>query len=209
MSPERPLGRFERWTLLLFVAVVLGLLAGEVATDYRPAKLGGLFVLLFWIPLLAVHEAGHAVAAVMCGWSVRRVVIGYGRLVAVWRVRGVPVELRAFPVEGFVSIAPRRLRRPRLESALIYFAGPGTELVLGAAVLAIVGPATLLAGSTDPLVIAAQSLCAAVLVGSFSNLVPHPSRRDDTGGFTPNDGLGILRSFLLPVEHWEAMLDPD
>src|SRR5262249_27259188 len=118
-----PLTPGERGAALFFLAIVLGLFVAKIVHDYQPVKLTALLILLVWVPLLAIHEAGHAVMAGLLGWYVGRVVIGVGRLVAKFRVGTAVVEIRLLPLEGFVQPVPRNLRAPRLKSALIYFAG--------------------------------------------------------------------------------------
>src|SRR5262245_61612787 len=125
-APRRgPLTPGERWIYGILSVVVLGLFIGEVCHNYEPVKLSALLVVAFWIPLLALHEAGHAVVANVLGWYVGQVVIGMGRTVKRFRAGTASVEIRLLPVEGFVKCVPTDLRWPRLKSALIYFAGPG------------------------------------------------------------------------------------
>ena len=58
-APQRgPLNSTEKWIGAIFLVVVLGLFAAEIYHDYKPVKLSALLVVLFWIPLLALHEAG-------------------------------------------------------------------------------------------------------------------------------------------------------
>ena len=196
----------QSWFYLLFLLLLIGLFAAEVFVNYQPVKLTALLVVLFWIPLLVLHEAGHAVVAALLGWRVHRVVLGMGRTLWRFRVRGVPVEVRAFPVEGFVVPSPVDLRAPRLKSALIYFAGPGSELLLVLIVGLIVGPATLLTHSHDLGMLVAQSLCVAALVSALINLIPHVAVTQS--GEVANDGLGIIRSFTRPLADFAAMIDP-
>src|SRR5262249_22987320 len=138
-APQRgPLTPEEKWTGGIFLLIVLGLFTAEICTNFQPVKLSALFVLLFWIPLLALHEAGHAVVAALVGWYVGQVVIGMGRVVSRFRVGTAVVEIRLVPIEGFVRCVPRNLHYPRLKSAVIYFAGPGVELLLALAVLLLI-----------------------------------------------------------------------
>jgi membrane-associated protease RseP (regulator of RpoE activity) len=194
----------EQWGYGLFLVVLLGLFAAEVFTDYQPVKLSAFLFVVFWAPLLVLHEAGHAVVARLLGWRVGRIVIGMGKPVsrfALGRTRG---EIRLAPVEGFVTPVPRNLRGVRVKSALIYFAGPGSELLVLLVVVLLVGPATLLTRTDHIGVIACQSLCLAILVSVIINLVPHSA--ETQGGLAANDGLGIIRSFLLPEAYYRALL---
>jgi membrane-associated protease RseP (regulator of RpoE activity) len=205
-APRRgPLTRSECWTSVLFLVVLVGLFTAEVIVDYTPAKLSALFFLVFWFPLLVLHEAGHAVVATLLGWYVARVVLGMGRTVAWFRAGTTLVEIRLFPIEGFVLPVPRNLRAPRLKSALIYFAGPGAQLLLLALIFVVVGPDMLLSQSDSIGLLAVQSLCVAILASAFFNLVPHMAASQN--GMVPNDGLGIIRSFLLPTEYYAALVN--
>jgi hypothetical protein len=105
-------------------------------------------------------------------------------------VKGIPVEIRALPVEGFVQTSPGEAGTA-LENAGIYLAGPGVELVLAALIYAAIGP-ELTARSNSLPMIACQSLALASVLGGILNLVPHSTFR--AGVEVPNDGLGILYS---------------
>src|SRR5207248_7565842 len=80
-----PVTPFERNFYIFVLTVFLGLLAAEIIKDYQPVKLAVLFIILFWPPLVVLHEAGHALMADLLGWEVRRIVIGLNR--EVWRFR--------------------------------------------------------------------------------------------------------------------------
>jgi membrane-associated protease RseP (regulator of RpoE activity) len=190
----------ERNFYVFFLTIVLGLFAAEIIHDFHPVKLTALMFILLWVPLLAIHEAGHAIVAALLGWYVGRVVIGVGRLVGRFRVGTAVVEVRLLPLEGFVQPMPRNLRSPRLKSALIYFAGPGAELFLLSIVVLVLGPSTLLTRSENMGILLAQTLAVVVLFSAFCNLVPHSVEMP--GGRVANDGLGILRSFSLPDSHF-------
>jgi hypothetical protein len=183
----------ERWFAGLVVVIIIGLFAAELATNYQPAKLSVLFFVLFWVPLLVLHEAGHAVVAALVGWHVGRVVIGIGRTVGQFHVGETLVEIRLVPTEGFVQLVPRNLLQPHLKSALIYFAGPGAELLVLGLICLLVGPSTLLTQSESIGLLAIQSLCVAILAGAFFNLIPHQIYTP--AGPIANDGLGIIQSF--------------
>jgi Peptidase family M50 len=193
---------------LVFFLIVVGLFVAEICVNYHPVKLTALFIFLFWLPLIAVHEAGHALVAVLLGWRVHRLVIGMGRPLLRFSVGRTPVEIRLFPVQGFVLPAPTNLRAPRLKSALIYFAGPGAELLVLGLLTLIVGPAAMLSRTENLWLLAAQSLAVAVLLSAFFNLVPHYAHSQS--GRVPNDGLGIIYSFLCSREDYARLLeDPD
>ena len=189
----------------IFFALVLALFAAEVVTDFEPVKLGMLLFPFFWIILLAVHELGHAAAAWCCGWYVGQVVIGFGRTVTRFRLGGTSVEVRIFPLEGFVRTVPRDLRWPRAKSAFIYFAGPGVELLIAGAVIALIGWDTFTTRNENYGVIALQSLAAAALAGAVLNLIP-AMVRTERENFIPNDGMGIIQSFTRSEAEYAAMI---
>ena len=192
------------WAYGVFLALMLGLFAAEIVHDYQPAKLSAFLVVLFWVPLLALHETGHAAAAWVLGWHVGQVVIGMGQTVNRFRLGAAVVEVRMFPVEGFVRCVPTNLRLPQLKSAVIYFAGPGVELLLAGLVLLFVGPDKLFSRSDDYQLILWQSLAAAAAAQAVVNLIPQSIQTPR--GEMVNDGLGIIRSFSLPEAHYAAMI---
>lgn len=204
-GPERgPVTKDEKWTYAIILIIVIGLFIAEVVRDYEPIKLAGLLVVAFWIPLLALHEAGHAVAAWLCGWHVGQVVIGMGRILGRFRVGSASVEVRLIPVEGFVRTVPKNLNFPRIKSAFIYFAGPGSELLLAGLLVIAIGPSTMFSSSDDYLLIICQSLAVAATVQAVINLVPIAIVTQ--AGRIPNDGLGIIVSFMQPESHYAEMI---
>ncbi|OAI55161.1 hypothetical protein AYO44_00150 [Planctomycetaceae bacterium SCGC AG-212-F19] len=188
----------------LLLVFILGLFAADVFTNFHPVKLSGLLVVLFWIPLLVLHEAGHALMAAGLGWYVGQIVIGMGRPISRFRIGNTAVEVRVAPFEGFVVSVPTNLNWPHLKSALIYFAGPGIELFLALILLWIVGPDHMFRRSDDYLLITLQSLALAAVAQGVLNLIPHAvwkNRRE-----VANDGLGIIRSFMWPKSHFAEMI---
>ncbi len=199
IDPSERTTSSQRIGVALFGLVIFGLFTAEVMSNFEPSKLSVPFVIIAYVLLLAVHEAAHALVARALGWQVCRVVIGFGRPLFEFRVGEVPVEVRVFPAGGFVIPAPRSERGGRWKSALIYFAGPGSELLVVAATALLVGP-KLWQASIDPATIAAQSLVVAALVGVFFNLLPLRTR----DGIT--DGLGMIISWFLPESQFRARL---
>ena len=134
-----PLNRNERVIYTTSLVVILCLFGAEVVFDYEPRKLSAVFFILSWMVLVAIHELGHAMMAWLCGWGVKKIVVGFGRELFRTKVNGVPMEWRTFPIEGFVQTYPLDLKSPRAKDALIYSAGPGIELVLAAIITSTVG----------------------------------------------------------------------
>lgn len=199
---DRPLRKDERIGLYVMLALFLGAMSVEVLfIDFEPAKLSAIFIPLFWMPLVALHEAGHAIVAHLCGWRVRRVVIGFGRRVKTFRVGRTPVHLLQVPIQGYVLPLPRDLKSPRLKNTLIYAAGPGIEILLVLVVYLLLGHETMFSRTDSIPIIAAQSLCVSAAVGIVINLIPFPTEQ---GGW--NDGMGILMSWRIPDEQFEQWL---
>jgi len=222
MTPEAdsgsgpgPSSRSERWILAGFLLVILGLFAVELLRDPAPVKLSVLFVLLWWIPLLFIHEGAHALMARILGWGVRRVVIGFGPVLKRWRREGLDVEIRRIPVSGFVQSYPRDTRFPRTKDALIYAAGPGSELLVALAVAGALGWDALLTVNDSIPRLAAQSLAAAAAIQAVINLIPGmvSDPRDAVGRrFSPTDGMGLLtawfqdpRDYQRQVAYWRQV----
>lgn len=201
-GPQTPNEQLLVGLLITFAACMLLL---EFAQNFEPTKLSFFFFLLFWCPLLALHEAAHAWMAVRLGWSVEKVVIGIGRPLKRFQIGSIAVEWRLLPLEGFTSCRPTDLKQPRLKHALIYLAGPGSELLLAALILAVVGP-ELLERSQQIGMIAIQALAVASCSGGVMNLIPFSVQ-------TPretivNDGLGILRAIFTPRHRYIEKLKP-
>jgi membrane-associated protease RseP (regulator of RpoE activity) len=185
------------WVLYLGIpATVLGVIGWQIFQDFTPLKSFPLWFVLGWLVMLPVHELGHALMTRMLGWYVGQLVIGFGPTLKRFQWGHTTVELRLFPLEGFVRSAPRDANHPRLKHVLIYFAGPGIELVVLGLVAAGLGLDTLLSESNDYTVIALQALCMSIIVGVFVNLFPHAAQTQN--GWVANDGLGIIRSLFLP-----------
>jgi membrane-associated protease RseP (regulator of RpoE activity) len=180
-----------------WVGVLVAALVALVVIDYEPGKLAWLLFVFFWIVQLPIHEAGHALMARWLGWHVKEVVIGMGRTVARIEIGGLSVEIRQAPTMGYVLPQPSSLENFRLKNALVYFAGPGIELVVLAGLVGVVGADRLLAESVEPLMIAAKMLAAVIVTSTFFNLWPHETQVG--GRFVANDGLGILWSFQKPM----------
>ena len=179
----------------IFVIVIslafLFMMTMEILSNYEPRKLGALLFVIFWIPLLFIHEFGHAIMAKLLGWRVERIVIGFGKVLAQIKLLGTPMEIRTIPLEGFVQIAPKTVTLARLKHALIYFAGPGIELLVFFIIMTMLGGLDQMFMVIDDYPrIALQSFAFAALAGAVINLIPIGIITKD--GSTPNDGMGIL-----------------
>lgn len=114
------------------------------------------------------------------------------------------MEIRSIPLEGFVQIAPKTVHLARFKHALIYFSGPGIELLMAFLIMLYLGGADELFNVTnDYFRIALQSFAYAALAGAVINLIPFGIITKE--GTTPNDGMGILSCLFssgLDYELW-------
>lgn len=78
---------------------------------------------------VALHEAGHAIAAVRAGGRVNEVGIGFGPPLLRFRVRGMPVVVRALPLGGYANVDAEQLP-PRRRIPLL-LAGPLANIAAG------------------------------------------------------------------------------
>ena len=85
-SPRLPTTAGEKRALSVFAGLLLALFFAEIVSDFNRVKLSIVFALLAWVPLLVLHECGHALAARAVGWRVSEIVIGFGREWARFRV---------------------------------------------------------------------------------------------------------------------------
>jgi hypothetical protein len=198
-APRLPVSTGERVLILVLALGFFALLIADIARGFNINKLSVLFVLLFWGPLLVLHELGHALAARSVGWHVNEVVIGFGRELTRFRVGQTRVTIRALPVEGYVVPSPNSVDRARWKQAWIYLAGPLTELVLLVYLGWLLdwrGPAV-----NDPVErVALESLAVTAGLGVLCTLFPYSSSRN------PSDGLGILTSWLHTDESFRQRL---
>jgi regulator of sigma E protease len=103
--------------------------------------------------LIAIHEYGHYRVAVACGVKVLRFSVGFGKPLLRWQRKGSPTEfvLCALPLGGYVRMlderegpvdaAERHLAfntQPLRSRAAIVAAGPAANLLLAAALYAVV-----------------------------------------------------------------------
>lgn len=190
----------------MFTFLFIGLFTAEIARDFRIAKLSLPFFLISWALLLIIHEFGHALMARAVGWRVDLISLGFGKIRRKLRILNMSVEIRTFPLSGFVRPRPLDLISPQLKNFLIYAAGPGIEILLVLIIAILLGPSTLLHRSDSILLIATQSFCLAALFGAFFNLLPLPHRNDD-GSQSLSDGLGMILCWTLPDSYYAGQMD--
>lgn len=203
-APHREARGNERWMLVGAFVLALGLFVAIVLEDYEPVKLAPVFMLLAWFPLIAWHEAGHAIATRLVGWEVDAIVVGFGGVAFAFDVFGVACAIKMYPLGGFVRPAPLDTRALRLKHAFVYSAGPLAEALIVIVTGAIVGFDALLTRTDSIPMIAAQAVCAAAAFSVVTNLVPRAI--DTERGASATDGMGILRSLFGPIAPLEGQV---
>ena len=201
-----PKGRSERIIYWVFTVLILGLFVAAYMDNTSPRKLSVPFFLGSWMVLVAIHELGHALMAWLVGWGVRRIVVGFGKPVLQFQFRGVPFEIRAFPISGFVEPQQKDLVAPRFKDALIYAAGPGIEIVIAFVLASVVGFTTMFTLTDHLGILFMQSFALAALAGAILNLIPMPIQAN--GGWIANDGLGIIQSLRRSDADYRKSFDP-
>jgi tetratricopeptide (TPR) repeat protein len=197
---RRPLTQAEARISAATSIVITLLFLAAILDQYTPQKLSILFYFLFWIPMLAVHELGHAVVAKALGWRVREIVIGFGRTLWQWQIGETVIKLKLAPVEGYVLPAPVEPRKTRLKSALIYAAGPAAEFLVLIILLLAFGWDTVFNSSDQVSLIALKTMAVVIIVGAGFNLLPFRSEG------AVSDGLGIISSAFITDEAIETRL---
>lgn len=176
------------------------LIVAAIFEEYSPRKLSVFFILLLWIPMLVLHELGHAVTARLLGWDVREMVIGFGRTLWQFHVGGTRIRIKLAPVEGYVLPAANSARFLRAKSMAIYAAGPGAELLLLGIIVWFTSWDTVFSNSDSLASIALQSLAIVIIYSAGFNLLPF---RSDGA---VSDGLGIISSPFISAETIELRL---
>lgn len=197
---RRPLTDSEARISAIVGLVLTLMFLGAILDGYTPQKLSIVFFILFWVPMLVVHELGHAVAARLLGWRVREIVIGFGRTLWRWQYGETRIRVKLAPIEGYVLPAPSGRRHARAKSMLIYAAGPGAELAVLALLILAFGWDTVFNESDRVSMVALKTLAIVILVGAGFNLLPFRTEG------AVSDGLGILSSPFLRDEAIEMRL---
>ena len=188
-----------RFTAIVGGAVTLLFLAA-IFDEFSTRKLSVVFFFIFWVPMLVVHELGHALMARALGWHVREIVIGFGRTIWQRHIGETRLIVKLAPMEGYVLPVPSDGGRLRMKSALIYAAGPGAELLILAVAVTSLGWSTVFNDADTISLVALQSLAVVILVGAGFNLLPF--RTDGA----VSDGLGIISSPFMSDEEIELRL---
>ena len=164
------------------------------------ALLDGLIAYCGFIPLLTLHEFGHAWMAWKCGDDTAR---SLGRItvnpIAHMEVIGTVVLplLAVFlsahdPRLGMliigwgkpVPVNPNNLRNPRLDGTLVALAGPAMNVLLAVGLIALAKAGQV--ASIDPMVSICRTLALQSLFLCFFNLLPIP----------PLDGSHVVKNLI-------------
>lgn len=199
-SGRRPMRQSEARITIVIGGVITLFFIAAIFDEYSSRKLSIVFFFVFWVPMLVIHELGHAFMAKALGWEVREIVIGFGRTIWQRRIGVTRLVVKLAPMEGYVLPVPSDRDRLRLKSALIYAAGPGAELVILAAAVVAFGWDTVFNDSEAISLVALESLAVVILVGAGFNLLPF--RTDGA----VSDGLGIVSSPFMSNEEIELRL---
>ena len=197
---RRPLTRTEARISAILGTLFSLMIVAAIFEEFSPRKLSIFLILLFWLPMLVLHELGHAVMARALGWEVREVVIGFGRTLWQFSVGNTRVSIKLAPVEGYVLPAANSKRLLRTKSVMIYAAGPGAELLLLGIILWAVGWDTVFNSSDELSLIALQSLAIVIIYSAGFNLLPFRIEG------AVSDGLGIISSPFISAESIELRL---
>lgn len=190
----KPATRRERLFILGLALVFLGGLSAELLQGNEPRKITTVFFLAWWLPLVLLHEIGHALMARLFGWQIAHTVIGFGKIMYRGQLFNAPLEIRLFPIEGFVQMQAPNGNTSRIKHALIYFAGPGIELLVFFGIALSMGWTNFFIIDDHYLKLIWQTLAYAALIGAVINLIPTATITHE--GETPNDGMGIIWSLL-------------
>jgi hypothetical protein len=185
LAPRLPTSRGERACVVALAAAFAALLAADWASDFDARKLGGVFVLVLWLPVLRLHMLGHALAARLVGWRLVEVAVGFGRELLRLRVGAVRVRVCSLPIEGYALVQPGSRRGARAKRALVYLGGPLANLVLVAALSPALELRVPERGDSLAFIVLQSLALTAALIGLCA-LVPYRSAGH------PSDGLALL-----------------
>jgi tetratricopeptide (TPR) repeat protein len=166
------------------------------------ALYAGLFALCM-LPMVILHEAGHALAARLLGMRLLAVVLGMGPVRWRRRLFGIPIEWRAVPAGGTTFAPPTQAEGARWKMAVLALAGPAANVVGVLAVSRFIPVPFDAVAWQDPAVALAASFGAANLLGLGMSL--YPWHFVGAHGLQVSDGMLVwncLRADAKVVESW-------
>lgn len=185
LGSRLPTSRGERSCVVALCAAFAALLVADFANDFDVRKLGGAFVLAFWLPMLRLYMLGHALAARVVGWRLVEVGVGFGRELLRLRVGSVRVRVSSLPLVGYALVLPGSSRGARAKRALVYLGGPLTSLGVVAALAPVLELRLPERGDSLAFIVLHSLALAAALI-TLCALIPYR-----TSG-NPSVGLALL-----------------
>ncbi len=159
----------------VFGLLILGVAATGLREAWLPLNL--CLVFLLTVPMVVLHEIGHAVAGRLLGVHILGISIGRGRVLYHRRILGVNVEWKLLPIAGLTIPGAVPARRLRSRMFLFVLAGPLTHLLVVVALVYLARFSGLQLGSftTEPAPLAALLVCnaAMLVVGLWPRRVPY------------------------------------
>jgi len=88
------------------------------------------------VAVIGLHEGAHALTARAFGMPVREFALGLGPKIIGKKIGGTRFQLRAFPIGGLVDIDPAAFEASAWwKQALVFLAGPASNIIAGFAVM--------------------------------------------------------------------------
>ncbi len=151
--------------------------------------------------LIAFHELGHLLMALLTGIPIERFSMGFGPKLISRRFRGIEFRISMIPIGGYVL--PRMddiddlYSTPKLKRILFSLGGPAFNILLTWVLLVVIsamsGGVTVGSILIDPIVLT-FTMCAGILL-SFGMLVKDPSLISGMVGMAAQGGEFVSGSF--------------
>jgi len=183
--------RFALFGLAVFTIVGLVMVSTTRNSEAGWSLLNLVLLYMFGFVTTVFHEFGHALTGKLVGMRIQGVIIGAGPTFWQTRLFGFPVIFKTFALGGGRTLVTySSLKWLRLRQAMLFLAGPVTNLVIAAMLLWLL-PATALASfpKGTGLFPVMAFICANLLV-FIVNLLPIRYATED--GALKSDGLQLL-----------------
>ena len=82
------------------------------------------------VPLIVMHELGHASVAALLDVKVSKITIGVGKTIGRLQLFNIPCIIAQFPIGGMLELYQKSFEFYRLKHFSIIFAGPLTHIIL-------------------------------------------------------------------------------
>lgn len=185
--------------LLTFVGPFIYMCMGAWDDGLKvPVAVQILFGCVAYPVALVAHEAAHALTGILVGLELGGVGFGFGRVVWRFQVRGLPIQLHAWPLSGRVYLGCETLSRLRARVWVTTLMGPLTNVLLALAVAAWWKP---LASVMGPPAASTWILVNAAI--AFFNLIPRQGAGIGGNSYR-SDGLALLQIPRAPDSELHA-----